>query len=357
MKAPLALGLLTAAACVAAQGNSPAEAVRKACSAELERYCSAEIANGDRRAAARCLGANRQSLSWPCRTALRSLRETRGDERPAASAGAQDSARKAAAAVAAAEGRIVTYGDDARQRLRLFPVATPDAALVIFVHGGAWAKGDMDTANGLKSAAFNAAGHGFATVNYRLHPAATVEQQAADVAKAIAAALAALHESGSEPGAVVLLGHSAGAHLAALVALDDRYLAAAGVDRGRIGGVALLDGAGYDVAGQIAAGGNAALYRTIFGSDPAVWSRLSPLTYAPNGADGPAFLLHHVAGREASRRQAEALAAAIRQHGGSARVVAASGKSHATINRELGQAGDKVTAEVLDFVAGVGKRL
>jgi acetyl esterase/lipase len=349
VKAPLpllALGLLTAAACVGAQGGPPVEAVRSACRAELERHCSAAVASGDLRAAAQCLRDNRQTLSPGCRSALTALREGR--------ARAPDRSAPAPAPAAAAKpgaGRIVSYGADAKQALRLFPAADPGAMLVIFVHGGAWAKGDMDTANGLKSSAFNAAGHSFATVNYRLYPAASVEQQAADVAQAVAAAISALRESGGEPGKVVLMGHSAGAHLAALVALDDRYLAAAGVAEGRIAAVSLLDGAGYDVAGQIASGGNADLYRTIFGTDPALWARLSPITHAAGGGDGPAFLIHHVAGREASRRQSEALAAAIRQHGGSARVMAASGKTHATINREFGQPGDAVTREVLAFFA------
>lgn len=347
MKAPLALRLLAAAACVAAQGTPSVEAVRSACRAELARHCSAASASGDPRAAGRCLREHRQSLSRECRTALTELRAARaaGDRTAAPEAAA------AARAATAAGGRIVTYGDDPKQRLRFFPAKAQGGALVVFVHGGGWAKGDMDTGNGMKSAAFTAAGHDFATVNYRLYPAASVEQQAADVAAAIAAAIAAAEKGGQAPARVVLMGHSAGAHLAALVALDESYLAAAGVPAGRVAGVTLLDGAGYDVPGQIASGGNVELYRTIFGADPKVWAMLSPLTHAASAADGPAFLIHHVASREGAGRQARSFADAITRAGGTAKVVAAEGKTHASINREFGQPGDGVTGEVLAFVA------
>ena len=350
MKAPLVLGLglLAGAVAVAAQSTPSLDAVRSACRAELERHCNTDSATSDLRAAGRCLRENRRSLSRDCRSALQDLREARasGGGSPA------DRAVRQSAATTA-EGRIVAYGDDPKQKLRYFPAAGGGAVLVVFVHGGGWAKGDMDTANGMKSATFNAAGFSFATVNYRLYPAAGVEQQAADVASAVAAALAASERDGHVPKTVVLMGHSAGAHLAALVALDDRYLAAAGVPSDRITGVSLLDGAGYDVPGQIASGGNAQLYRTIFGEDPKAWARLSPLTYAQGASDGPTFLIHHVASREASRRQSQGLADAITRAGGSAKVVAAEGKTHASINQEFGKSGDVVTGEVLAFVAGL----
>lgn len=348
MKAPLALGLLAAAACAGAQGNPSVEAVRSACRVELERHCSAAIATGDPRAAGRCLRDNHKSLSRECRGALKDLREARA----AGDRGAAPATAGAAARAATAEGgQIVSYGDDPKQRLRFFPAKAPGGTLVVFVHGGGWAKGDMDSGNGMKSAAFTAAGHDFATVNYRLYPAASAEQQAADVAAAIAAAIAAADRGGQSPARVVLMGHSAGAHLAALVALDDRYLAAAGVPAGRVAGVTLLDGAGYDVPGQIASGGNVELYRTIFGADPKVWAMLSPLTHAASAADGPAFLIHHIASREGAGRQARSFADAITRAGGTAKVVAAEGKTHASINREFGQPGDGVTGEVLAFVA------
>ena len=92
-------------------------------------------------------------------------------------------------------------------------------------------------------------GWAFASANYRLVPQATVEQQAADVASAIAWLRANAAKEGLDPDRIVLMGHSAGAHLVALVGTDPHYLKAAGVPMGAVKGVVLLDGAGYDVAG------------------------------------------------------------------------------------------------------------
>ena len=99
----------------------------------------------------------------------------------------------------------------------------------MFVHGGGWSIGDKRTGAGVKAAHFTAQGWAFASVNYRLVPGATVEQQANDIASAIAFARIHAAENGLDPDRIVVMGHSAGAHLAALVGTDPRYLKAAGV--------------------------------------------------------------------------------------------------------------------------------
>ena len=148
-----------------------------------------------------------------------------------------------------------------------------------------------------------------------------------------------------DPNKVILQGHSAGAHLAALVALDPRYLAAANVPASSIKAVSLLDGAGYDVSAQIANGGNSLLYRSVFGSEAAMQAQLSPLTYARVAKSPPPFLIHYVADREASRAQSNQLAEALQAQGGVAEVHAAVGKTHGTLNREFGPPGDVPTQE------------
>ena len=72
-------------------------------------------------------------------------------------------------------------------------------------------------------------------------PQATVESQTADVSSAIAWLRANAASQGLDPNRIVLMGHSAGAHLAALVGTNPHYLQAAGVPLGAIRGVVLLD--------------------------------------------------------------------------------------------------------------------
>ncbi|XUM24396.1 alpha/beta hydrolase fold domain-containing protein [Bradyrhizobium oligotrophicum S58] len=83
----------------------------------------------------------------------------------------------------------------------------------MFVHGGGWKRGDKRNATGAaKIEHLLAQGYAFALIDYRLVPAATVEQQAADVAAAVAWLRKNAGRLGIDPSRLVLMGHSAGAH-------------------------------------------------------------------------------------------------------------------------------------------------
>lgn len=253
-------------------------------------------------------------------------------------------------------GTEVAYGKHARQRTDVYPGASqrPDpskpAPCLLFVHGGAWSIGNKSTAEH-KVAVFHEHGYVMAALNYRLHPEVTPHQQAED----LALALAQLHQRGSEWGIdtarFALMGHSAGAHLAALVALNPAYLSAAGFPLTSLRSVVLLDGAGYDIPRQIREGENARLYRRVFGEDLATQQRLSPLSHATTPrVHWPAFQIHHVAQRRSSRDQAAALSAAIVRSGGVAEVHAAEDENHLTINKGFGDAGDPTTQKTFAFL-------
>ena len=125
-----------------------------------------------------------------------------------------------AAAPLAPGKQSLAYGRDALQVLDFWPAqgVTAPAPLVVFVHGGGWQRGSKDNASGAwKAPHYTGLGYAYAAINYRLVPWATVEDEAADVAASLryfidrAAALAI------DPHRIVLMGHSAGAHLVALV--------------------------------------------------------------------------------------------------------------------------------------------
>jgi acetyl esterase/lipase len=240
-------------------------------------------------------------------------------------------------------GREMAYGKDPLQTLAFWPPSTKSARpapLILFVHGGGWKRGDRTNATGkAKVAHFPAQGYALASINYRLVPAATVEQQAADVAAALAHVRAHAGELGIDPARIVLMGHSAGAHLVALVGTDPRYLAAAGLDETALAGVVALDGAAYDVPGQMQVGARfmGPTYAQAFGTDPARQRALSPsLQAAPPNA--PAFLILHVQ-RKDGIAQSQGLADALRKGGTSVRIEAFEGRGlqgHMDINRKLG---------------------
>lgn len=237
-----------------------------------------------------------------------------------------------------------SFGTDPLQKLDFWAAKdkSKPAPIVIFVHGGGWKRGDKRNATGAaKVTHFLEQGYAVASVNYRLVPAAKVEDQAADVAAAFAWLRSNAARLNIDPSKMVLMGHSAGAHLVALVGTDPRYARAAGFALSDIRGVIPLDGAAYDVAAQLADGGKFMqdTYAQAFGSDPARQKALSPTLHA-DGPNAPAFLILHV-DRDDGKRQSEALGAALRKAGTPAQVTRIEGRGligHAEVNRKLGQA-------------------
>ncbi|WP_255586506.1 alpha/beta hydrolase [Hephaestia mangrovi] len=249
----------------------------------------------------------------------------------------------AAPAVAASPpAQELAYGVDPLQRLDYYaaPVSHEPPPLIVFVHGGGWKRGDKGNATGAEKVAhFHAAGYAFASIDYRLVPQATVENQAQDVADALAWLLSRAGKLGFDPDRVVLMGHSAGAHLAALVGTDPRYLRHAGLEETRLKGVVLLDGAAYDVPRQLDIGAPLmhGTYVQAFGTDPVRQRALSPTDQAA-APNAPAFLILHV-DRADGIAQSDELAAALEKAGTPVELKGFAGKGlrgHMQINRELG---------------------
>ena len=277
-------------------------------------------------------------------------------------------ADKGAPAVAA--GQTIAYGRDPLQVLDFWPAVQSSsptekfrdvrpAPLVLYVHGGGWSRGSKDNATGhWKPAHFPARGYAFASINYRLVPQATVEQEAADVALALRAVVDRAAALGVDTRRVILMGHSAGAHLVALVGTDERYLKEAGLSFANIAGVIPIDGAAYDVPAQAKDGPGVMqkTYTAAFGSDPARQRALSPTLQAA-APNAPAFLLLHVQ-RPDGVRQAEGLEAALKAAGTAVERRGFSGTGlagHMEINRRLGDpdyAATGVVDQWLEKVAG-----
>lgn len=278
----------------------------------------------------------------------------------AAAAGAQDGLRgpptERAATDRAPGGERIAYGSDPAQTITLWkPTGGRPAPLIVFVHGGGWSMGSAASATGAaKVAHFTNAGYALASIDYRLVPAATVEQQAADVAAAVARLRREAPRLGLDPSRVVLMGHSAGAHLVALVGTDPRYLAAAGLTLADLRGVIALDGAAYDVPRQVAGAGPllANTYAQAFGADPARQRALSP-TLNADAPNAPAFLILHVQ-RPDGIAQSRALGEALRRVGTAVEEQGFAGeglRGHMAINRDLGLDDYPATAVVDRWLA------
>lgn len=237
------------------------------------------------------------------------------------------------------------------------PAIKDGAPVMIMVHGGGWRAGDKATgAVGREKAAFfTSQGYVYVSVNYRLSPAVKHPTHAEDVAKAIAWVAKNIKSYGGNPGNISLMGHSAGAHLAALVATDESYLNAVGESPALLKGVVLLDTAGYDIArnmGELSEGRlNQALYENAFGKDPAVWAAASPITFAKPGKKLPRFLVFYT-DRKSSGPLSKDFASALRKAGTSATAVLANGKTHSTLNHDIGKPDDGPSKLILEFLGG-----
>jgi len=254
--------------------------------------------------------------------------------------------------------QTLSYGPDPLQAMNFWaPAGAKAAPLVLYVHGGGWKRGSKDTAMGnALPGHLRDQGYAFASINYRLVPDATVEQQASDVAQALAYLLARADKLGIDRSKVVITGHSAGAHLVALVGTDEQYLRKAGLSFADIDGVMPNDGAAYDVPKQMEQAGRmmADTYKQAFGTDPARQKALSPVFHAA-APNAPRFLLLHVQ-RKDGVAQAQELGAALKQAGVKVEYGSFPGtglQGHAEINRKLGEPDYPATPVMDAWLKGV----
>jgi acetyl esterase/lipase len=181
---------------------------------------------------------------------------------------------------------------DAKQhRLNIYQPtkkATAPRPVVLFIHGGSWNSGSKDDII-YKAIGRRLAKNGFVgvVISYRLAPQALVPQQADDCARALAWTVAHIAEYGGDPKRLVLMGHSAGGGLAALLATgSDTLLAKHGLPARTVHGVLLDDPAGLDMLDYLTKMEypNDAQYLVPFSKDPAVWRQASALYHMRAGA-------------------------------------------------------------------------
>lgn len=244
-------------------------------------------------------------------------------------------------------------GDPKLNALDIYTEAgTSNRPVIVFIHGGGWRNGDKVMGVGDKATDFTQEGYVFVSINYRLSPAVTHPVFAQDCAQAVAWVYGHIAGYGGDPKRIFLMGHSAGAHLAALISTDTHYLADVGVPMKALRGCILLDSAAYDM--RPGAPNDLipkVLIRKAFGSDPAVLKSASPLVYVAAGHDIPPFLIFYVATRDTSRQQSETMARALTAAHVPVEVKPAYDKSHRTLNVGLGTDGDIPTEQTLEFLA------
>lgn len=245
----------------------------------------------------------------------------------------------------------IAYGRDPRQRMDVYlPASAHGAPVILMVHGGAWTVGNKSMRKVTDNKVdywVRQKGWILVSTNYRLLPQADPLLQARDVATALATSQSLAASWGGDPARFMLMGHSAGAHLVALLSASPTLAREAGA-RPWLGTVA-LDSAALDVE-RIMQSRHLRFYDRAFGADPAFWRAASPLAVlAPPAVT--MLLVCSTLRRDDPCAQAEVFARRASESGIRANVLGQP-LTHEEINAQLGLPG-AYTAAVDGFLQGL----
>jgi acetyl esterase/lipase len=261
--------------------------------------------------------------------------------------------------------RDIPYGDRERQVLDVYsPVGAKNLPVVFWIHGGGWQVGDKSDVQ-QKPRAFAEKGFVFVSSNYRLLPSVDMATIVRDIARSIHWVHDHIADYGGDPKRLLVMGHSAGAQLAALICTDDKYLKDEGLSLSIIKGCVPVDGDTFDVPAIIETaetrrrvhGQPQAKYghREKFGDDTSKHRDFSAVTHVSRDKGIPPFFILYVAEHPDTTAQAQRLAAVLKEAGIPATAFGARETYHSKINSDLGVPADPATKALFMFVAEVLK--
>ncbi len=244
----------------------------------------------------------------------------------------------------------IAYGEGERRRLDLFvpnPIAErgegAHAPVVVFFYGGSWQRGQR-TNYGFVGEALASRGFVVAVADYRVYPDVTFPGFVEDAASAVAWMRRNARRYGGDPSRLVVAGHSAGAHIAMLVALDRDYLAAAGAPDAIAAAVGLSGP--YDFLPL-----TSERLKGVFGAHDAL-SRTQPTRFVRADAP-PLLLLHGSDDTTVAPRNAQRLADHVLAAGGRVEVKLYPGVGHIGLLARLAaplRGGETVLDDITTFV-------
>ena len=257
--------------------------------------------------------------------------------------------------------RDIPYGTaHERQVLDIYaPEGARDLPVVFWIHGGGWQTGDKSSVQ-LKPQAFVEKGFVFVSTNYRLLPEVEMETIFRDIAKSIRWVHDHIAEHGGDPNRLLVGGHSAGAQLAALISIDDRYLKNEGLSLAIIKGAIPVDGDTYDVPAIIETAETRWRvhslppakfgHREKFGNSPEKHRDYSAVTHVAKGKGIPPFFILHVGEHPDTRAQAQRLGNVLKEAEVPVTVFGGRETTHGKINADIGLPDDAATKALSVFL-------
>ena len=231
--------------------------------------------------------------------------------------------------------------------------------VMFWIHGGGWQVGDKSDV-ALKPKVLAERGMVFVSTNYRLLPEVDMDTLIRDVAKSLGWVHKNIAKHGGDPDRIFVGGHSAGAQLAALICIDDRYLKAEGVSFGVLKGCVPVDGDTYDIPKIITTAElREQLYgrplptfghRQKFGDDPKKHVDFSAVTHVARDKGTPPFLILYFPGNPNTRAQARRLEEVLKESKIPVKAYGKRDSNHSRLNNDLGKPDDPATQELYRFL-------
>src|SRR5687768_1504195 len=204
------------------------------------------------------------------------------------------------------------------------PAGAKNLPVVFWIHGGGWQTGDKNMV-ALKPKAFMDAGFVFVSINHRLLPTVDMGAITRDVASALGWVHKTIATYGGDPARLLVMGHSSGGQLAALMCTDDRYARAEGLTLATIKGCVPVDADTFDIPAIIEMAETRARvhrlpmptygHRQKFGNDAAKHLDFSAVTHVARNKGIPPFLILHIGGNPDTTAQARRLATVLEPAG------------------------------------------
>jgi len=225
------------------------------------------------------------------------------------------------------------------------PERQTSVPVIVSFYGGGLMQGDKQQ-EAFVGERFASAGIATAVVNYRLSPAVVHPAHVQDAAAAVAWVKRHIAEYGGRADQVFIIGHSAGAYLVALLATDERYLAAEHLSLRDIRGAVPVSGFYWVERHGVAPDRD----KRIWGTDEKTWIDASPAHHLSPRV--PPMLIMYADADDPWRRDqnveaAQAIKSAGNRH---VEIVQFPGRTHMSIWSQLNADGDEVAAQILKFV-------
>lgn len=258
----------------------------------------------------------------------------------------------------------IPYAENGHER-QVLDIYTPENAadenlpVMFWIHGGGWQAGDKSDV-AFKPKVLTKRGFVFVSTNYRLLPDVEMDVLIGDVAKSLGWVQRNIAKYGGDPKRIFVGGHSAGAQLAALICIDNRYLNEEGVSFDVLKGCVPVDGDTYDIPKiimtaeqrQTLYGGKMFTFghRQKFGNDPEKHVDFSAVSHVARNKGIPPFLILYFSGNPDTTAQARRLETVLKEAEIPATAYGKGDSNHSRLNNDLGQPDDPATRELYRFL-------